>query len=97
MLDLISSAGRSRYLTPISFAENIVDWSLEDRGLLRLRSRGGQFARTLMPIAREFQLLWEYLNYALALAGLAVVYVVRRHSRRRSAERYVRTLQLQGV
>ena len=52
-------------------------------------SMGGRFARTLVPIARQIQLLWEYLNYVLALAGLAIVYVMRRRSRRRSAERYV--------
>ncbi|MFQ6018026.1 MAG: Gldg family protein [Kiloniellaceae bacterium] len=97
VLGLISGANRSQYLTPITLAENLVDWSLEDRGLLELRSRSGHFARTLVPLGRERQLLWEYSNYVLAFIGLAGVFGVRRYAQRRSARRYVQMLQMQGA
>src|SRR3546814_7562918 len=78
VLDLLSGAGRSRYLTPVAFAANIVDWSLEDRGLLALRSRGGHFARTLAPLDPSQQLVPAYAIYGLACLGMALVLGVRR-------------------
>ncbi len=97
VLNLVSGADRSQYLTPVTFAENLVDWSLEDRGLLDLRSRRGNFARTLWPLGRESQLVWEYTNYFLAFIGLAGVIGLRRHARRRSARRHARMLETQGA
>lgn len=96
VLDLLSGLGRAQYLTPVAFAANIVDWSLEDRGLLALRSRGGHFARTLVPLGREQQLLWEYGNYALAFLGLGLVFGARRIAQSRANSRYMQTLQVQG-
>jgi ABC-2 type transport system permease protein len=40
---------------------------------------------------------WEYLNYALALAGLGVVYIVRRHLRQRARQRYLDMLGFKGA
>lgn len=96
VLDLRSGVGRTRYLTPVDFAANLVDWSLEDRGLLALRSRGGHFARTLVPLERDQQLLWEYGNYVVALLGLGVVFGARRIAQKRATWRYMQTLQVQG-
>jgi ABC-2 type transport system permease protein len=77
-----------QYLAPLNFAQNLVDWSLEDRGLLALRSRGRQFARTLVPIQAGTQMFWEYVNYALALFGLGIVYLIRRSLVSRAERRY---------
>jgi ABC-2 type transport system permease protein len=88
VLSLISEVDRTQYMTPLSFAQNIVDWSLEDRGLLALRARGGQFARTLAPIKAGAQARWEYLNYAFALVGLAIVYFIRRYLQNAARRRY---------
>ena len=93
VLNLAASANRARYLNPIQLIENAIDWSLEDRGLLSIRSRG-HFARTLEPLARDAQMLWEYLNYALALAGLLVVYGFHRWSRRQARRRYEQVLNM---
>ncbi|MGJ5140773.1 Gldg family protein [Bradyrhizobium oligotrophicum] len=92
VLQLASSVDRTQYLAPLDFAQNLVDWSLEDRGLLALRSRGGQFSRTLAPMQSGGQMFWEYLNYALALAGLALVYIVRRALRLGAQRRYLNML-----
>ncbi len=97
VLGLASSVGGTQYLAPLGFAQNLVDWSLEDRGLLALRSRGGQFSRTLMPMDAGMQMLWEYLNYALALIGLAVVYLIRRHMQLSASRKYLAMLSTQGA
>ncbi len=97
ILALLSQVDRTQYLTPLSFAQNLVDWSLEDRGLLALRARGGVFSRTLGPVKAGEQPMWEYLNYALALAGLGLVYIGRRHLRQRSDRKYLEMLGTKGA
>ena len=73
-------------------ALNLIDWSLEDQSLLGIRSRE-RFARTLEPLPRSRQVLWEYANYALALGGLALVWLLNRRRRRSAARHYIQLLQ----
>jgi ABC-2 type transport system permease protein len=93
-MNLVSQALGSTYRKPAEFALNLVDWSLEDQGLLAIRSRT-HFARTLAPMTQTAQAGWEYANYALALAGLVVVGIVRR--RRASVAQRRHQLLLQEV
>lgn len=86
-ISLATEATRTVYTKPLELIQNAVDWSLEDRGLLSLRGRG-QFSRLLRPLDRQQQMFWEYLNYALALAGLALVYGLHRRSRVRRKRHY---------
>ena len=79
-ISLATEATRTVYTKPLELIQNAMDWSLEDRGLLGLRGRG-QYSRLLRPLDRQQQMFWEYLNYALALAGLALVYGLHRRSR----------------
>ena len=97
ILSLISQVDRTQYLAPLGFAQNLVDWSLEDRGLLALRARGGLFSRTLAPVKAGRQAMWEYLNYGLALLGLGIVYVVRRYLRDLSHRKYLAMLTAKGA
>jgi ABC-2 type transport system permease protein len=97
VLELVSSVDRTQYLTPVDFAQNLVDWSLEDRGLLALRSRGGQFSRTLLPMEAGTRMIWEYANYALALFGLGIVYLVRRYRQASAGRRYRAMLGMEGA
>ena len=92
-LDLAAQATGTRYLKPVELMENAVDWMLEDRGLLNLRGRG-QYSRMLAPLDREAQMFWEYLNYALSLGGLALVYVLDRRARARRRARQEAILAL---
>lgn len=96
-LEVISGVDRTQYQTPMRFAENLVDWSLEDRQLLALRGRGGQFSRTLPPMSETDQMNWEYANYALALLGLLAVFLFRRFARASAQRRYSAILKPQGV
>ncbi len=86
-ISLATEATRTLYTKPLELIQNAVDWSLEDRGLLSLRGRG-QYSRLLKPLTRREQMTWEYLNYALALAGLALVYSLYRRSRQRRRSHY---------
>lgn len=92
-LDLASTALRTRYLNPAQLVTNAVDWSLEDRDLLSIRSRA-HFARTLPPLDRNAQMFWEYLNYVLALVGLLLVWLARRRVAVQARRRYEAVLQL---
>jgi ABC-2 type transport system permease protein len=66
----------SEYTAPVEFMQNLVDWSLDDSGLLSIRSRS-QLARTLDPMEDSKRRYWEYGNYAAALAGLISVWMIR--------------------
>jgi ABC-2 type transport system permease protein len=97
VLELASSIDRTQYLAPVNFAQNLVDWSLEDRGLLALRSRGGQFSRTLRPIDASAQMAWEYSNYAFALMGLGLVHLIRRYARLSASRKRLAMLGAEGA
>ncbi|MEE9255160.1 MAG: Gldg family protein, partial [Pseudomonadales bacterium] len=86
-LRLIGSAEGTVYVNPLQLMSNAVDWSLEDSGLLSIRSRG-HFNRTLPPMERSDQVFWEYLNYALALAGVLLLYAWHRYRANLSQARY---------
>ena len=91
-IQLAASAGGTLYTNSVQLVENAVDWSLEDRGLLSIRSRG-HFSRTLRPLSGESRRFWEYLNYALGLMGLVVVYLIYRRGRRKAYQHYAVVLQ----
>jgi ABC-2 type transport system permease protein len=92
ILGISSSVMRSSYLAPVQLAANAVDWSLEDRGLLAIRGRG-HFSRTLEPMSKQKQMFIEYLNYALAMLGLALVWAVRQQLRQRTKRAQLAFLQ----
>lgn len=91
-IQLAASAGGSLYLSSLEFAENAIDWSLEDQGLLSIRGRG-HFSRTLDPLAGQNQSFWEYMNYAFALIGLLLVYFIYRIFCGRVQRHYTDVLQ----
>ena len=77
---MIGSADGMIYANSNQLMANIVDWAVEDRSLLGIRARG-HFNRTLEPMEADQQRVWEYVNYALALAGLALVFGLSRQRR----------------
>ena len=91
-LDIGSSVMRTTNLAPVQLMANSIDWSLEDRGLLAIRGRS-HFSRPLMPMTREMQLIFEYLNYGLAFLGLVVVWFVRKKAGKRTERRHLALLR----
>jgi ABC-2 type transport system permease protein len=92
VLTLLGQALGTTYTKPIQFVQNVVDWSLEDQGLMSIRGRE-HFARTLPPLSAGAEKFWEYLNYALGLGGLALVWYFNRRRRRALASRHLKLLQ----
>jgi len=95
-LNMTSAADRSLYLNSLQLVQNAVEWSLEDRGLLHIRSRS-HFANTLPPLTPEEQQFWEYLNYALVVIGLLIVWGVYRAFKNAAQKRYLAMLNLKGA
>jgi ABC-2 type transport system permease protein len=86
-LGVIGSAEGTVYGNSLELVANAVDWSLEDRDLLGIRSRG-HFNRTLPPLAEVEQAVLEYGNYALALLGVLAVFLVHRTREKGRVNRY---------
>jgi ABC-2 type transport system permease protein len=86
-ISLATQATQTVYTKPIELIQNAVEWSLEDRGLLALRGRG-QYSRLLEPLSQGQRMGAEYLNYAAALAGLALVYLLHRRALARRRRYY---------
>ncbi len=87
ILRVLGSAEGTVYGNSIQFMTNLVDWSLEDRSLLEIRSRG-QFNRTLPPLDESRQFMIEGVNYGLAFLGVGLVWLWHRRGLRRDAARY---------
>jgi ABC-2 type transport system permease protein len=92
ILSISSSVRRTGALEPVQMIANAVDWSLEDRGLLTLRGRS-HFSRPLIPMTRDQQLFWEYLNYGLMLAGLILVWFIKSLFNQQTRQRQLAILQ----
>ncbi len=72
ILSMSRNMGQDRFLNSLRFLQNTIDWSTEDEGLLSIRSRGAH-ARLLLPMSRNEQTFWEWLNYGIALASLVII------------------------
>jgi len=88
---MTGSASGSGYLSTLQLVVNSIDWSLEDSGLLSIRSRG-HFNRTLPPMEREQQLFWETLNYFLAALALLIIGLIHRMRTRARQLSYLQLL-----
>jgi len=92
IINISSSVMRTTYLNPIQMIANTIDWSLEDRGLLSIRGRS-HFSRSLIPMTKDMQLFWEYLNYGLILIGLAVIWLLKSIFQKRTKKQELALLQ----
>lgn len=91
VMRLSGSANGSQYLGGLQLMANTVDWSLEEQGLLSIRTRG-HYNRTLPPMDKDEQLYWESANYVLAIVTLVALAAVHRYRRRQKSRRYFEEL-----
>lgn len=86
VLGVLSSASGSVYTNSTQMIVNLVEWATEDLALLSIRGRG-HFNRTLPPFEENEQKKWEYANYGVAVAVVALCLLLslfrRAHRRRR--------------
>ncbi len=82
--DLVTQMGQQigggTYRGNILLVRNLVDWSLADTDMLKIRSAGA-FARTLRPLKQNERTKYEAINYAIvlvALLGVLVIAITRR-------------------
>lgn len=92
ILGVSSSVRRANSLEPVQLVANAVNWSLEDRGLLSIRGRS-HFSRPLVPLTRDQQMFWEYLNYGLVFLGLFLVWLIKKKVDKRSESRHMAMLE----
>ena len=71
----ISMIKGNQYSNTFQLIENTLDWSLEDRSLLSIRSRS-HFARTLYPMSDSNKNWYEMMNYLFALLGVVAVFLL---------------------
>ena len=91
ILGTMTSVTGSQYKGPLELMANTLDWALEDGGLLDIRSHS-HFNRALKPLEKDEQLVWEYLNYALALVLLGAIALWQRFRRLYRQKHYLKTL-----
>ncbi len=91
IIQTIGATSGGQYLTTLQMLANAIDWSLEDEGLLSIRSRG-QFNRTLPPMEKADQQFWEYLNYIVAALILIVIALVQRQWKLKKHARFLDSL-----
>ena len=91
VMRMLGASNGSEYLGGVQLLANAVDWSLEDQGLLSIRSRG-HFNRTLPPMAEQQQFYWETGNYLMAVVLLVALAALQHYRRRQRQYRYLETL-----
>ncbi|WP_045825825.1 Gldg family protein [Teredinibacter turnerae] len=91
VLRMLGSMAGTSYVNPLQMMVNIADWSLDDEGLLSIRSRG-HFNRTLPPMEDATRETWEMVNYVLAVFGLISVYLAVLWRKQMRSARYQKLL-----
>ena len=87
VINLVSSSIGSRYIEPLNLVENLIDWSLEDVDLLRIRGRS-QFVKTLPPLTKQVMMNIEFAIYGFAFIlvifiwGFSKLYLKKSNSRK---------------
>lgn len=91
-IQVVGMMSGTQYTNPLQLIENAIDWSVQDRTLLAIRSHG-HFARTLNPLTDAQKQGWEVFNYIFALVGLFAVWGVFRY-RQGKAQRLYKSLNI---
>jgi ABC-2 type transport system permease protein len=79
----ISSQVSQANLANLQFVNNLVDWSVEDAGLLRIRSKE-RFARTLARLDSGEMIGWQVGNFAFAILAVVLIGLFTLGSRSRA-------------
>jgi ABC-2 type transport system permease protein len=72
VLELASSIDRTQYLAPVSFAQNLIDWSLEDRGAGSSPARSSQWRQARRCCGSMSVTLWPSSGLASSISFTAI-------------------------
>ena len=75
--DLMTQALRTEYRRPAQFAQNLVDWSIEDKKMLNVLRKHSHFTRTLETLGTQDKKFVEFINYISVLIGLFLIILVK--------------------
>jgi len=79
----ISSQVSQANLANLQFVNNLIDWSVEDAGLLRIRSKE-RFARILTGLDSGEMIGWQIGNFAFAILAVVLIGLFTMGSRSRA-------------
>jgi len=71
----ISGQVSESHLANLQFANNLVDWAVEDAALLKIRAKE-QYARSLATLTGGEKLGWQLGNFALAVLAVIIIGLV---------------------
>ncbi len=91
-IDQLSQSLRNEYRRPIQFIQNLVDWSLQDKGLLNVLRKHSQFTRTLNTLDEQNKTQWEYFIYLTGLLGILIIGFMRIVLRKKSHQQVLRII-----
>ncbi len=91
--DLMTQSLQTEYRRPAQFAQNLIDWSIEDRGILNILRKHSHFTRTLETLSNDDKKFWEYLNYIFVILALVLILISVYLLKRQSEVRINRQLQ----
>jgi gliding motility-associated transport system permease protein/gliding motility-associatede transport system auxiliary component len=92
VIRLMSSLGAGDPRANLNLIANTIDWATQDESLLSIRSRS-HFKRTLYPLSKKQQVLWELMNYGFALLILVIIGAVARMQLNHKRHLYQELLQ----
>ncbi len=81
VLDLSARLSQDLPFNNLQFAQNAVDWAVEDLDLLSIRARGGG-TQVLQPLSERAQTMWEVGQYLFALFALLAIGLIWQVGRR---------------
>ena len=87
VLQLAAAVNRSAMANNLSMMSNLVDWSVEDAGLMNIRTRGA-YSQTLPPMTETTQRIWEYGNYLMSVLLILMTGFLAYRSRRKAQQHW---------
>ncbi len=95
VINLASSSIGSRYIQPLNLIENLIDWSLEDVDLLKIRGRS-QFVKTLPPLTKQVMVNIEFAIYGFTFLLAIFIWIFAKLYFKKSNNRNMLEIEISG-
>ena len=95
VINLVSSSIGSRYNQPLNLVENLIDWSLEDVDLLKIRGRS-QFVKTIPPLAKQVMVNIEFAIYGFTFLFVIFIWTFSKFYLKKSKNKNMLGIEIDG-